>query len=77
MAVSWVVTTCSLVEVHKSISESLINAHQTTQRYNPDDGHPPIRCNENLKFCIIELQFKPTGWAYDLKKKYRVVQSTN
>jgi hypothetical protein len=50
MVVFWVVTPCTKVEVyrrfrgayslqHRWTSETLVNVHQTTQRYSPEDSH--------------------------------------
>jgi hypothetical protein len=30
-------------------SETLVNLHQSTRRYNPEDGHLHAHCRENLK----------------------------
>jgi hypothetical protein len=56
MAVFWVVTLFSLVEVialmveEASTSETSVNVYQTTRRDNPEDSHLHTRCRENLKF---------------------------
>jgi hypothetical protein len=34
-------------------SETLVNFYQTTQRYNPEDGHLRTHRRENLKSYII------------------------
>jgi hypothetical protein len=60
MAVFWVVTLCSLVEVYHRFrgpcclialmmeaartSETLVNFYQTTQHYNPEDSHLHVHC---------------------------------
>jgi hypothetical protein len=61
MAVFWVVTPCSLVEVYQLFrgiirmmeaartSETLVNFYQTTRRYNPEDSHLRTHRRENLK----------------------------
>jgi hypothetical protein len=63
MAVFWVVTPCSLVEVYRrfrdamivlmmeaaSNTETSVNFYQTTWRNNPEDSHPRTRRRENLK----------------------------
>jgi hypothetical protein len=62
MAVFWVVTPCSLVEVYQrfrgpcclhhqgdSSFETLVNFYQTTWRYNPEDRHLRTNRRENLK----------------------------
>jgi hypothetical protein len=33
-------------------SETLVNFHQTTWSYNPEDSHLHTHCHENLKSCF-------------------------
>jgi hypothetical protein len=62
MAVFWVVAPYSLVQVRAialmieaaRTSETLANLHQTTRRYNPEDGHLRTHRRENLKSYFIK-----------------------
>jgi hypothetical protein len=58
MAVFWVVTPCSLVEVsiiraalimEAAKTSETVNVCHTTRRNNPEDSHLHTRCRENLK----------------------------
>jgi hypothetical protein len=55
MAVFWVVTPRSLVEVYRRfrgpccLHQALMMKNQITRRYNPEDNHLPTRRRENLK----------------------------
>jgi hypothetical protein len=37
-------------------SETVINLHQTTRRYNPEDGRLHTRRRENLKSCLQRIR---------------------
>jgi hypothetical protein len=39
MAVFWIVALIALVMEAARTSETLVNFHQTTRRYNPEDSH--------------------------------------
>jgi hypothetical protein len=49
MAVFWVVAPCSLMMEAANTSETSVNFHQTTRRYNPEDSHIHVRRRKNLK----------------------------
>jgi hypothetical protein len=65
MAVLWVVTPCSLVEVYRhfralmveeaSTSETLVNFYQTTRRNNPEGSHLCTRRRVNLKSHLLYI----------------------
>jgi hypothetical protein len=41
-----------------STSETLVNLHQTTRRYNPEDGHLRTHRRENLKSYLIPTNYR-------------------
>jgi hypothetical protein len=49
MAVFWVAALIALVMEAVQTSETLVNLHQSTRRYNPEDSHLRTHRRENLK----------------------------
>jgi hypothetical protein len=49
MAVFWVVAMIALMMEAVRASEALVNLHQSTRRYNPEDSHLHTHRCENLK----------------------------
>jgi hypothetical protein len=44
-----------------STSETLVNFHQTSRRYNPEDSHLRTRRRENLEICLPPLVYTSSG----------------
>jgi hypothetical protein len=63
MAVFWLVAPCSLVEVYQRFlmmeaartSGTLVNFHQTTRRYSPEDNHLRTHRRQNLKSYYLAM----------------------
>jgi hypothetical protein len=49
MAVFWVVSPCSLVEVHHRFRDLIALMMEAARRYNPEDSHLHTHRRENLK----------------------------
>jgi hypothetical protein len=49
MTVFWIVAMIALMMEAVQTSETLVNTHQSTRRYNPEDGHLHSHRPGNLK----------------------------
>jgi hypothetical protein len=79
MAVFWVVAPCGLVRVYHSFrglyclhhqgDRQLVNLHQSTQRYNPEDSHLKLH---NVKWWrTLHSVCTPTFWARFIQRHFR------